>query len=72
MLLMWHAMARPLAQIAKDFGLLVTTLKRWIAIAERRETGAGPPTQCTNGVQRQSRRRQAVRLVVGPIASEVA
>lgn len=27
----------PLAQIAKDFGLSVTTLKRWIAIAERRE-----------------------------------
>ncbi len=26
----------PLAQIAKDFGLSVTTLKRWIAIAERR------------------------------------
>ena len=25
----------PLAQIAKDFGLWVTTLKRWIAIAER-------------------------------------
>ena len=24
----------PLAQIAKDFGLSVTTLKRWIAIAE--------------------------------------
>ncbi|MEW1823825.1 IS3 family transposase [Arthrobacter sp. NPDC080031] len=32
----------PLAQIAKDFGLSVTTLKRWIAIAERKETGAGP------------------------------
>jgi transposase len=31
----------PLAQIAKDFGLSVTTLKRWIAIAERRESGAG-------------------------------
>lgn len=31
----------PLAQIAKDFGLSVTTLKRWIAIAERKETGAG-------------------------------
>ncbi|MEO5316931.1 IS3 family transposase [Pseudarthrobacter sp. AG30] len=32
----------PLTQIAKDFGLSVTTLKRWIAIAERKETGAGP------------------------------
>jgi len=31
----------PLAQIAKDFGLSVTTLKRWIAIAERKESGAG-------------------------------
>lgn len=30
----------PLAQIAKDFELSVTTLKRWIAIAERKETGA--------------------------------
>jgi len=28
----------PLAQIAKDFGLSVTTLKRWIAIAERKES----------------------------------
>lgn len=32
----------PLAQIAKCFGLSVTTLKRWIAIAERKETEAGP------------------------------
>ena len=32
----------PLAQIAKDFGLSVTTLKRWIAIAERKGSGAGP------------------------------
>ena len=32
----------PLAQIAKDFGLSVTTLKRWIAIADRKEAGAGP------------------------------
>ncbi|WP_420180849.1 IS3 family transposase [Paenarthrobacter sp. TA1.8] len=32
----------PLAQIAKDFGLSVTTLKRWIAIAERKDSGAGP------------------------------
>lgn len=31
----------PLAQIAKDFGLSVPTLKRWIAIAERKESGAG-------------------------------
>ena len=29
----------PLAQIAKDFGLSVTTLKRWMAIAERRTRG---------------------------------
>ena len=34
----------PLAQIAKDFGLSVTTLKRWIAIAERKEIGAAPAT----------------------------
>ena len=32
----------PLAQIAKDFGLSVTTLKRWIAIAERKDSGTGP------------------------------
>lgn len=31
----------PLAQIAKDFWLSVTTLKRWIAIAERKDSGAG-------------------------------
>jgi transposase len=35
----------PLAQIAKDFGLSVTTLKRWIAIAERKETGAVPAAE---------------------------
>ncbi|MDV8149714.1 IS3 family transposase [Arthrobacter sp. B10-11] len=32
----------PLAQIAKDFGLSVATLKRWIAMAERKESGTGP------------------------------
>ncbi|GAA1789510.1 transposase [Pseudarthrobacter sulfonivorans] len=32
-----------LAQIGKVFGLSVTTLKRWIASAERGESGAGPP-----------------------------
>ncbi len=32
----------PLTQIAKDLGLSVTTLKRWITIAERKEAGAGP------------------------------
>ena len=32
----------PLAQIAKDSGLSVTTLKRWMAIAERKESGASP------------------------------
>ena len=32
----------PLAQIAKDFGHLVTPLKRLIAIVERNESGAGP------------------------------
>lgn len=35
----------PLAQIEKDFGLSVTTLKRWIAIAERKETGAARQQQ---------------------------
>lgn len=32
----------PLTQIAKDFALSVTTLKRWIAIADRNDAGAGP------------------------------
>ena len=32
----------PLSQIAKDFGLSVTTLKRWIAIADRKDAGTGP------------------------------
>lgn len=32
----------PLTQIAKDFGLSVTTLKRWIAIADRKDSGSGP------------------------------
>lgn len=32
----------PLVQIAKDFGLSVTTLKPWISIAERKESGGGP------------------------------
>lgn len=32
----------PLMQIALDFWLSVTTPKRWIAIAERKESGAGP------------------------------
>ena len=31
-----------MAQIARDFGVSVTTLKRWITIAERKETGTGP------------------------------
>lgn len=31
-----------LAQIARDFGLSVTTLRRWIAIAERKESGVDP------------------------------
>jgi transposase len=31
-----------MAQIAKDFGLSVTTLKRWIAITELKEAGLGP------------------------------
>jgi transposase len=30
----------PLAQIAKDSGLSVTTLKRWIASAKRKDFGA--------------------------------
>ena len=33
----------PLTQIAKDFGLSVTILKRWIAIAERKDCRADPP-----------------------------
>ena len=48
----------PLAQIAKDFGLSVTTLKRWIAIAELRETGAGPaPAKCAEmrGLKKRNR-----------------
>ncbi len=36
------AYSAPLAQIAKDFRLSVPTLKRWIAITERKEAGAGP------------------------------
>jgi transposase len=32
----------PLAQVAKDFGLSVTTLKRWLAIAERKDSVARP------------------------------
>lgn len=35
----------PLAQIAKDFGLSITTLKRWIAIAERKGSGAAPAAE---------------------------
>ena len=34
----------PMAQIAKDFGLSVTTLKRWMAIAERKDAGSRPVT----------------------------
>jgi hypothetical protein len=30
------------AQVVKDVGLSVTTLKLWIAIADRKESGAGP------------------------------
>jgi transposase len=47
----------PLAQIAKDFGLSVTTLKRWIAIAERKESGAGPAA-AESAVPTQRRRRR--------------
>jgi transposase len=32
----------PVAQVAKDFGHSVTTLKRWMAIAQRKDSGAGP------------------------------
>jgi transposase len=32
----------PVAQIAKDLGPSVTTLKRWIAITDRNDSGAGP------------------------------
>ena len=31
----------PMAQVAKDFGLSVTTLKRWIAIAELKDSRSG-------------------------------
>ncbi|GAB3560740.1 hypothetical protein GCM10027405_11080 [Arthrobacter alkaliphilus] len=34
-----HKGEAPLAQIAKDFGLSVTTLKRWVAVPERKESG---------------------------------
>src|SRR6478609_4949049 len=41
----------PLAQIAKDFGLSVTTLKRWIAIAERKESGTAPGTAAAESAE---------------------
>ena len=47
----------PLAQIAKDFGLSVTTLKRWIGIAERKETVAGPAAESVEVRELKNRNR---------------
>ena len=45
MLLMWPVRARRRwRRLPRISGLSVTTLKRWIAIAERTESGAGPAT----------------------------
>lgn len=37
----------PLVEIAKDFGLSVTLLKGWIAIAELRIPWLAPPSEST-------------------------
>lgn len=39
---MWPAGRRPPEQIAKGFGLQVTTLRRWIATAGRKVAGTRP------------------------------
>ena len=54
----------PLAQIAKDFGLSVTTLKRWIAIAERKESGAGAAAAESAGMRELKNRTFPVDLVL--------
>ena len=46
----------PLAQIAKDFGLSVTTLKCWIDMAQREESGAAPAATET-GEMRELKKR---------------
>ncbi|MFC9336453.1 IS3 family transposase [Arthrobacter sp. NPDC057009] len=46
-----------LAQIAKDFGLSVTTLKRWIAIAERKESGTAAAVGAELGEMRELKKR---------------
>jgi transposase len=47
----------PLAQIAKDFGLSVTTLKRWIAIAERKESGTAGTVGAESAEMRELKKR---------------
>lgn len=47
----------PLAQIAKDFGLSVTTLKRWIAIAERKESGTAGTRVAESAEMRELKKR---------------
>jgi transposase len=47
----------PLAQIAKDFGLSVTTLKRWIAIAERKESGTAATVGAESAEMRELKKR---------------
>ncbi|MET4590701.1 transposase [Arthrobacter sp. 754] len=47
----------PLAQIAKDFGLSVTTLKRWIAIAERKESGTAETAAAESAEMRELKKR---------------
>jgi transposase len=47
----------PLAQIARDFGLSVTTLKRWIAIAERKESGVAGPAAAESAEMRELKKR---------------
>ena len=43
MLLLWPVRAKRRSRsFAKNFGRSVVTLKRWIAVAEGKETGAGP------------------------------
>jgi transposase len=47
----------PLAQIAKDFGLSVTTLKRWITIAERKESGTAGTVGADSAEVRELKKR---------------
>lgn len=47
----------PLAQIAKDFGLSVTTLKRWIAIAEPKESGTAETAAAESAEMRELKKR---------------